>query len=46
VILVSLLGVVVDELPDVGLHELDLGEDLVGGGDPGERSGSAFQAAM
>jgi hypothetical protein len=31
VILVSLLGAVVDELVDVGLGELDLGEDLVGG---------------
>jgi transposase len=31
VVLVSLLGVVVDELLDVGLDELDLGEDLLGG---------------
>jgi hypothetical protein len=37
VILLALLGVVVDELLDVGLDELDLGEDLVGGGGPGER---------
>src|SRR5512144_1597845 len=34
-----LLGVVVDELLDVGLDELGLGEDLVGGGGPCERSG-------
>jgi hypothetical protein len=31
-----LLGVVVDELADVGLCECDLGEDFVGGGGPGE----------
>ena len=30
-ILLSLLGVVVDELPDVGLDELDLGADLPDG---------------
>jgi hypothetical protein len=36
----ALLGVVVDELLDVGLDELDLGEDLVGGGGPGERCGA------
>lgn len=35
----SLLSVVVDELLDVGLGECDLGEDLVGGGGPGERLG-------
>jgi hypothetical protein len=36
VILMSLLGVVVDELLDVGLDELHFGEDLVGGGGPFE----------
>jgi len=36
VILFCLLSVVVDELTDVGLSECDLGEDLVGGGGPGE----------
>jgi hypothetical protein len=39
VILVCLLGVVVDEFLDVGLDELDFGEDLVGGGGPGEGCG-------
>jgi hypothetical protein len=39
VILLYLLCVVVDELADVGLCERDLGEDLVGGGGPGERVG-------
>jgi hypothetical protein len=37
VILVSLLGVVVDEFLDADLDKLDLGEDLVGGGSPSER---------
>jgi hypothetical protein len=36
VILVSLLGVVIDEFFDAGLDELHFGEDLVGGGGPGE----------
>ena len=34
-----LLGVVVDELFEVGLDELDFGEDLVRGGGPFERRG-------
>jgi hypothetical protein len=42
----SLLRIVVDELLDVGLDELDLGEDLVGGGGPGERFGGAFRWSM
>ena len=32
-----LLGIVVDKHLDAGLHELDLGEDLVRGGRPCER---------
>ena len=36
-ILVSLLGVVVDGFLDVGLDELHVGQDLVGGGGPGDR---------
>ena len=35
-ILLSLLGVVVDEFLDVGLDEADLGQDFLGGGGPGE----------
>jgi hypothetical protein len=46
VILFALLGVVVDELLDVGLDELDLGQDLVGGGGPDERFAVAFQWSM
>ena len=38
-ILLALLCVVVDELFDVGLDPGDLGEDLVGGGGPGEGFG-------
>ena len=38
-ILFHLLNVVVDESADVGLGEGDLGEDLVGGGGPGEGLG-------
>jgi hypothetical protein len=41
VTLVGLLGVVVDELFDVGLDEADFGEDFVGGGGPFERFGLA-----
>ncbi|MEQ7009274.1 hypothetical protein ABN028_24130 [Actinopolymorpha sp. B17G11] len=37
--LMSLLGVVVHEFLDVGLDELNFGEDLVGCGGPGERLG-------
>ena len=32
----GLLGVVVDEFPDVGLYELNLGKNVVGGGCPCE----------
>lgn len=41
--LFRLLGVVVDEFFDVGVGEHDLGEDLVGGGGPGEGHGIGFQ---
>jgi hypothetical protein len=46
VMLVGLLGVVVDELPDAGLDELDLGEDLFGGGGPGEGLGVGVPCSM
>ena len=36
----SLLSVIVDEFLDVGLDDAHLGEDLVGGGGPDERSGA------
>ncbi len=35
------VAVVIDECADAGLGETDLGEDLVGGGGPGERLGGA-----
>ena len=38
-ITLHLLGVVVDEFLDVGLYELDLGKNVVGGGRPCERLG-------
>jgi hypothetical protein len=41
VILLILLRVVLDEFLDVDLDEVDLGEDFVGGGGPGERLGVA-----
>jgi len=41
VILLGLLRVVADEVADVLLGQLDLGEDLVGGGCPLEGSGVA-----
>ena len=40
-ILLILLRVVLDEFLDVDLDEVDLGEDFVGGGGPGERLGVA-----
>ncbi|MDQ4009385.1 MAG: hypothetical protein M3228_01470 [Actinomycetota bacterium] len=40
-ILLILLRVVLDEFLDVDLGEVDLGEDFVGGGGPGERLGVA-----
>lgn len=39
-ILIDLLSVVRDEFLDVGLDELDLGQDLAGGGGPLEWSGA------
>jgi predicted ester cyclase len=44
VILLVLLRVVVDEFLDVGLYELDIGEDFVSGGCPGERCGVLTEA--
>jgi hypothetical protein len=41
VIRLILLRVVLDEFLDVDLDEVDLGEDFVGGGGPGERLGVA-----
>jgi hypothetical protein len=41
VILLILLRVVLDEFLDVDLDEVDLGEDFVGSGGPGERLGVA-----
>jgi hypothetical protein len=42
----GLLGVVRNELFDGGLHELDLGQDLVGGGGPRDGRASVFQWSM
>lgn len=39
-ILIDLLGVVVDQLPDAGLDELDLGGDFVG------NTGDVLNAAL
>jgi hypothetical protein len=40
VILFALLRIVLDELPDVGLDQTDLGQDFLGNGGPDERLGA------
>src|SRR5258706_11433494 len=45
ILLVSILRVLVDRAFDVGLDELDLGKDLVGGRGPNERFARCQQCA-